>query len=164
MAWAVPAAVTTSTTIATSWGTQVRDNFTALDTMLAPASQAWTAFTISSVTQSGAVTFTTDRAFYRRVGRIITGHAVITLTGAGTTSNVVTVGVSGLPAAKDANSVYGIGVFSYNEVGTSNYVGSVRGNAASITSFAGDIIGFSPAFAAASGDIISIQFTYESAS
>ena len=165
MTWAVPAAVVTSTTAAASWGTQVRDNFTMLDTMLTPASQWWVSFTVSSISQSVSVSGSVTRAKYRKVGRIVEAHLLVSITGAGTAGTAITVNVSGLPAALDANAGWGIGICNLYDSSAGVFFNSgIRATTAAMTALTPDFLGATPSVGLANADTLTLAFRYESAS
>lgn len=56
----------------------------------APLSGAWTAYT-PTLTQSGAVTKTVDRAKWVQIGKTVHVHVFLTVTGTGTANSTVTV-------------------------------------------------------------------------
>lgn len=132
---------------------------------------AWTAWT-PTITQSGSVTCTVNRATWFRAGRFITATAFLTVTGTGTASNAVVIG--GLPVA----SSYGTGSVGYGAISDLSAVRTYPGIAAltSTTSFvflgtstvSADIqLGVATsAFTAAlaNTDQISFTITYEAAS
>lgn len=66
-----------------------------INTYLMGEGGAWTSWT-PTITQSGSVTCTVNRATYARYGRTIYATAFLTVTGTGTASNSVVIG--GLPA------------------------------------------------------------------
>jgi hypothetical protein len=70
---------------------------------------AWTTWT-PTITQSGSVTCTVNRATYGRWGRMIQATAFLTVTGTGTASNAVVIG--GLPAA----AAYSTGSIGYGAI------------------------------------------------
>jgi hypothetical protein len=89
----------------TSW-TGAALTQTDINTYLMGEGGAWSTWT-PTVTQSGSVTVTVNRASYARYGRTIHATAFLTVTGAGTISNAVVIG--GLPAA----AAYTTGVFGF---------------------------------------------------
>jgi hypothetical protein len=132
-----------------------------------PAANALTTWT-PTVTQSGAVTGTVNRASYSRQGRKIWGTFHWTATGSGTSSNAVILG--GLPAtAAYSTGTTGVGYWFDT---SANFTAKAILAMASTTTMsllwtahnaAGDdrlgIVGNTAAIA--SGDTISGEFTYE---
>lgn len=98
------------------------DVLTAADvnTYLMGEGGAWSTWT-PSVTQSGAVTVTVNRASYGRWGRLIVASGFLTVTGSGTGNNVVQIG--NLPvAAAYSTGVIGTGAIS-DLSATRTYIG-----------------------------------------
>ena len=137
---------------------------------LAGEGGAWRVWT-PTVTQSGAVAATVNRATFGRWGRMIVATGFLTVTGTGTSNNAVL--ISGLPAAA-AYATGIVGTSALSDVSdTRTYVGVVA--LASTTTF--NILGSPPGantalgatgspFVAAltSPDQISFTITYEAAS
>lgn len=124
-----------------------------------------------SIVQGATPTLTVSRATYHRQGRRISGDAYVTLTGAGTAGNIVTITVPVAMATASANTIVGtgwifdqsLGVFHYgilmrSSSTTVNFLIPAQASAATYLGTAG----FTAAFAAS--DVVSIQFDYESAS
>lgn len=81
-----------------------------INTYLMGEGGAWTSWT-PTITQSGSVTCTVNRATYARYGRTIHATAFLTVTGSGTANNAVVIG--GLPATGAyATGVIGMGALS----------------------------------------------------
>lgn len=116
-----------------------------------------------TLTQSGAVTFTTNTARYAKVGAVVHVNATLLITGSGSAGFAITVG--GLPAAASANAIGGS--FVYFDSGTNWYTGYTTGVSQTTVTLQGgdygDRIGISPNIAAANGDSLQINLMYESA-
>lgn len=138
----------------------------ALETKLALIDTGiWTDYT-PVVTQLGVVTKTIAYARYQRVGRKITVNFFLTLTGAGTTNNILTIS---LPVtAASANGVNGSGRY-YDASAFQSYGGSWVGTTTTTVVFVGDWSGTQawgviPLLPIQSDDIISGVIIYEAAS
>lgn len=83
-----------------------------------PAMTAWTA----TVTQSVAITITSQTSYYAILGPLAFVQATIVCGSAGTAGNAIIIG--GWPAALVPLS-QPVGVFRVNDAGTTNYVGAV---------------------------------------
>jgi hypothetical protein len=137
---------------------------------IGPVHGAWTSWT-PTVTQSGSVTVTVSAAAYSRLGRLIIGSCILSVTGSGTGANDV---ILSLPVAAAGglvvNGVIG-GGFIYDVSATSKYRGLVVvGASASQARMLGmgssaDAYLGSNTFTAglASGDTVSMSFQYEAA-
>ena len=137
-----------------------------LNTYCSGEGGAWTSYT-PTVTQSGAVTCTVNYSKYARYGRTIHWTFWLTMTGAGTGSNAVTVS---LPVtAASANGGAGVAAI-YDSSASTPYVCSAQTNgAATAIAFVGDASGAgnwgsTPNTALATGDTIRGSITYEAAS
>lgn len=134
---------------------------------LGPPDTAWTSYT-PTLTQPGAVTKTVTYARYTRVGRLITVNALLTVTGTGTASNNVLVGLP-VAAAQAANLCVGSGYIFDTSAGTtfkgllavtsSTTVGFLPANTITPGFLGNDT--FTAALAA--GDAVTFIATYESA-
>lgn len=140
-----------------AWGNDVADEINGLIA-------AWTGYT-PTLTQSGAVTKTVTTARYIQQGKVVHVTIRLDITGSGTSSNAVTVG---LPvAAASTNGIQGTG----NIVDASapqRYTAFCAGVSTTTFVFATDTAstsawGVSPTTALASGDILYAQLTYEAA-
>jgi hypothetical protein len=126
----------------------------------------WNTWT-PTVTQSGAVAVTVNRARYKVVNDICHTEVQLTCTAAGTGNNAIVIG--GQPAAiQPAWTGYWavLGHVMVHDAGTAYYVGVVLAVAATTWHFMRDAatlgyIGQDPNFALAIGDVISINATYE---
>lgn len=142
---------------------QLRDNLLAAFPL---GVDAWTAYT-PTLTQSGAVTKTVTVGKYQRIGRLVYCQFSLAVTGPGTASNIVLVG---LPVAAAAGSVPG-GVFWINDASAGiNYVGAASVSAGAVGGLVNGVAGFmgqatgSFSAALASGDAVLGCYMYEAAS
>lgn len=164
MAYSVLATVVTGTPISsTTFGNVVKDNF---DAAFPLGVDGWTSYT-PTLTQSGAVTKTSTYAKYQRVGRLITVNVLLDITGSGSASNVVLIGVPVTGAAAGAMAC-GTGYIFDTSAGT-----TYSGVAQLITTTTIRIFppsGTNPlglgtfTAALASGDQVSLAVAYEAAS
>ena len=129
---------------------------------------AWTAY-VPTLVQSGTVTKTVSIANYTRVGRIIFGQVRLAVTGAGTASNEVRIGLpvtaassgaltlgSGFIIDTSAAALYkGVPLLS-----ATTYVTLLSTSGTSPNSLGADT--FTAALAA--GDSVAVSFAYEAAS
>lgn len=130
--------------------------------------QAWTSYT-PTLTQSGAVTKTATYAKYIQTGKTVRGNAYLTVTGSGTGSNAVKVGLP-VAAATTAASIIGTGYILdssanllYTAVVTVASSTEVQLLAA-VNGAAVQVLGASSFTAAlASGDLVQVVFSYEAA-
>jgi hypothetical protein len=138
-----------------------------IDELTKPEVGLWVTWT-PTLTQSGAVTFTTVYARYITIANTVHLRARLAVTGAGTAANAISIG--GIPAAiapVDTGSIdvvigngqvrdLSAGTF-YNgvlaAVGAADFQIVASGNA--------NAIGVTPNFALANGDRIAINATYE---
>lgn len=167
MAYSVITTPVTGTTISTAaFGIKVKDNF---DAAFALGVDAWTSWTPTLV-QSGAVTKTVTFAKYQRIGRTIHFRIKLSVTGTGTASNAVKVG---LPVACVETADYTLGQgFLFDSSASASYkaVMSPAGNATELFLLPTDgtvanVLGLTAFTAAlASGDVIACAGTYEAAS
>lgn len=125
--------------------------------------RGWTSFTPTFV-QNGNRTATINYAKYLVVGKTAFVTVLATLTNAGTSGW----GIScTLPAELSiVGGIRCIGVFEYNDAGTTNYVGAVRRASATSIDFqchngAGGVLGVDPLFAIANTDTIAFSLQYE---
>lgn len=131
---------------------------------------AWTTYT-PTLTQSGAVTKTTSMARYCKLGRLVIGEILLSVTGAGTGNTAIIVG---MPVAIHAAAGQPIGGgYVYDANVNVRYPGQVI--AATTTTFqfipytmgTGGVLGQTASgfgAALASGDAITFYFVYEAAS
>lgn len=133
------------------------------------ASEAWTTY-VPTLTQSGAVTKTVTRASYVRIGRTIIATGVLSVTGTGTSANVITVSLP-VTAASAGDVVGSGGVYdfdgnvAYNGIATLRTTTTVQfqlGNGAVNNYIGGTGGGFTAALA--SGDAVYWSITYEASS
>lgn len=130
---------------------------------------AWTTYT-PTLTQSATVTKTVTYAKYQRIGRLIVVNCVLTVTGAGTAANAITVGVP-VAAASAGFMVVGAGYVQDVSAGPLNYSGIAVLSTTTTIQFAnaqgaatGGLLGVGGFTAAlASPDVVSFSITYEAA-
>lgn len=142
-----------------------------LNTATGQVGGAWASYT-PTLTQSGTVTCTVDRAVWTRIGKTIHFMVALTVTGTGTANNAVTVSLPAT-AATSLRSIPGSGYIGDVSV-TTNHPGFaflqttttvVLFNSFTTTSslqyaLGGTGSGFTAALA--SGDVVQISGTYES--
>lgn len=136
---------------------------------LGPVNGAWTDWT-PTITQSGTVTYTDVRSAYTRFGRKIQTDGVLSVTGSGTSTNLVTVTLPVNAASTNANTVLGAG-WIFDSSASQYYFGIWVPNSASTAKLQITSVGGSAAYAGlasftaglASGDVVTFQFTYEAA-
>ena len=127
---------------------------------------AWTSWT-AAVVQGGAVTSTASpRNAYQRVGRLIVAQFAVSITGAGTAGQLVTVS---LPVNSAATSIVTGVAWIYDASATTRYVCACEIVSASTVAFAhdtsgGNLFGQAPAVTLASGDLIRGAVTFEAVS
>ena len=151
----------------TSW-TGAALSQTDINTYLMGEGGAWTSFT-PTLTQSGTVTNTATWCKYGRWGRLIVANFYVTVTGTGTASNVITIG---LPVTAATSSVaFGSGYIYDNSTGiyypgiaylASGTTASLIDATQSSTTPTLGAAGFTAALAA--NDIVNLTLTYEAAS
>ena len=137
---------------------------------IGPVHGALTSWT-PAVTQSGSVSVTVNRATYSRVGRRIHAEALLTVTGSGTASNLITVS---LPVAIDSGWVSDytdIGQARISDVSAAiNYaVYGVAPHSTTTVKFSSSVSAVPPTFHGAAtftaglavGDILALQVSYE---
>jgi hypothetical protein len=116
--------------------------------------QAWS---VTAVTQSGSVAFTTTTGWYQRRRGTFTGHFRGTVTGAGSAANGVLIPYPVVAASVEA--VGGTALISDSSAST-NYFGYLFPNTVNncyfVTSGATSFIGANPSFALANGDVIDV--------
>ncbi len=183
--------VTAATTINASWGDSVAQHLPTVETatpavvfegkvyvrsdldalMISDGSTerelarygAATTFTVSSITQSAGVSYTTNRAVFSRQGRWITGECTVTFSSAGSSGYGVAVNTTGLPTPATGSGATA-GIFLYTDVGTAAYVGVVTMSSTTFNFWvhnAGLQLGGTPAFAITGSDVLSFSFSYE---
>jgi hypothetical protein len=74
-----------------TWGQTVRDDLEFFNTSF-PSLDAWTDYT-PTLTQSGAISKTVTYARWRKLGRLLTVHGVLSATSAGTANNPIIIGM-----------------------------------------------------------------------
>lgn len=139
-----------------------------INTYLMGEGGAWTTWT-PTLTQSGAVTKTVDRAVYARWGRLIIFQAYMTVTGSGTSSNSITVS---LPVAAASGLDVPIGSGFLFDASAPNFYGfATRIVTTTMVDLQGDGIGTNLALGSATftgalavGDVVSLSGIYEAAS
>ena len=149
-----------------SWGQQVNANFDYIyDEVLAKLG-AWTSYT-PSLQQGGNVSKTVTYARYFKLGRFVTAEVSLAVTGSGTSSTAVEVG---LPVTAATSNII-VGTFYLSDVSTSTvHLGAAvlanTGEVAGIgTGTNGNPFGVATFTAAlASGDAVFMAVTYEAAS
>ncbi len=143
-----------------------------INTYLMGEGGAWTSWT-PTVTQSASVTVTVNHARYARYGRTIHAIALVTVTGAGTSSNDILMSLPVTAAAAYASFALPMGVghvidssasLSYHGPVISFNTTSVRFKAASAGSSTGYLGGTTMTAGLASGDNVMYEITYEAAS
>lgn len=134
---------------------------------LISAHGAYETFT-PTLTQSATPTKTVTRAAYHRSGRRISGDSVLTLTGAGTASNNIVVGLPVAMATTDPSTILGYGWLFKIATGFLHFFTLLRQNSTSCvllvnaSGAAGGYLGTTGTAAAlASGDVITYSFDYE---
>jgi hypothetical protein len=121
-----------------------------------------------TVGQAGGVTVTTTRAVYSRVGRRITGEALVSVTGSGTAANNITITVPVAMAAATANTIIGEGWVFDTSAGFF-YYGIMMWTSSTTANFLIRTNGSGPTYLGttsmtaglAVGDLISCVFSYE---
>lgn len=128
---------------------------------------AWQTWT-PTLTQSGAVTKTVTYASYVQIGKLIIAQCRLDVTGSGTSSNSIVVGLP-VTAVRSGSLAFGVGEFGFWDASASQlFIGQARLiSTTTIDAFrdsAGNSIGSStPTVALASGDVITISVIYEAA-
>lgn len=136
---------------------------TDINTYLMHEGGAWTTYT-PTLTQSATVTKTVTFAHYGRAGRLIYGNVLLTVTGTGTASNAVQIG---LPVAAVAGGNTPIGVLAIFDTSASTWYHGASCISTSTTAlgnpngFTGSLGVVSFTAALAVGDLVGIQFLYE---
>lgn len=138
---------------------------------IGPVHGALTAVT-PTITQSGAVTKTVNYSAYSRIGRLIIGNALLTMTGAGTASNAIT--ITGLPACATGTDNVGTGYITdasgpiqyfvtpyFLNTTTLQFHGTVHAGGAALTAYILGVGANTMTAALASGDVISFTYAYE---
>lgn len=149
-----------------AWGLQVNANFDAVyDDVLAKLG-AWTTYT-PSLQQGGNVSKTVTYARYFKLGRFVTAEVSLAVTGAGSSSTAVEVG---LPVTAATSNII-VGTFYLSDAtGPAVYLGAAvlasTGTVAGIASGTNGsqlgVAGFTAALA--SGDAVFMSIAYEAAS
>lgn len=166
MPWTTPRDWTTSELVTeTMLDQQISGNFNAAFPL---GVDAWTGYT-PTLTQSGAVAKTVTYARYQRVGRLIVAQVLLAVTGTGTVSTAVFVGLP-VTAATSNSTIIGSGKIVDASAGT-----AFRGIAEVATSTTAGLLPTSSTVnnylgatdftaALASSDTVSISIMYEAAS
>lgn len=133
-------------------------------TELAPFFSAWTSYT-PTLTQSSAVTKTVDYASYLQIGQLVIASLRLSVTGAGTGGNSVTVG---LPVTAASTLIYVGSGAVFDSSTSTNYVGTWLSLTTTTAILVGDwsgqnAWGSTPSIALASGDSIRGYLMYEAA-
>lgn len=152
----------TGDSVPATWFQAVRDDFE----LVAPWG-AWTTYT-PTVTQSGTVNKTVTRAAWMRIGRLVFVQWALSMTGAGTGNNVITVSLP-VAAATTGGAWLPCGQAYINDVSVGEYpshvgiVGAAQTTARFLRCDAdpSGYVGTDPNFALASGDLIAATFSYE---
>lgn len=123
---------------------------------------SWTSYT-PTLTQSGAVAKTVGYARYVQMGKIVSVQVILNITGTGTASNAVEVG---LPVTASSTSF--IGSAYLLDANVNNYVGICQlATTTTVTLYASASgntpMGITPNFAFANGDQVRVSITYEAA-
>lgn len=166
MAWSTPKTWTAGELVdVAEMNQEVRDN---LNAIVPNGPGAWTAYT-PTLTQSGAVTKTVTYARYMRLGRLIVVQGLLAVTGSGSASNAVVVGLP-VAAAQAGNMNCGTG-FIFDTSAVAGYAGhailtsttSIQFRPSTVT--ATGVLGATTfTDALASGDTIDFSVSYEAAS
>lgn len=163
MAWSTPRTWTTGELVtAAHLNQEVRDN---LNAAFPVGVVAWTSYT-PTLTQSATVTKTVTYANYMKIGRLVIAVVNLAVTGAGTSSNAVRVG---LPVDAVTTQLEIGGGIIYDTSANTMYTGEwaiattttveMHIDQASAASW-----GSSPTTALANGDIVRFHVMYEAAS
>lgn len=135
---------------------------------IGPVHGAWTDYT-PTLTQSGSVAYTKTRSAYRRFGREITYQFILTCTGTGTGSNVVTVSVPfNILVVSEVGPIGAWQIYdtsaalTYQGQAVAAAAGTIKGTTpgGSLTSFQG-LAGSAFSAALAAGDVVSGTIVYE---
>jgi hypothetical protein len=127
----------------------------------------WTSYT-PTLTQSATVTKTMTYAKYVKVGRMVTVQGVLAVTGTGTASQPIIIGLPVTSASSLTSQTIGTGYVLDVSAGAQYLAHAIFATATSIyllpsTGTAGSALGSSVMTAAlASGDTVAINVTYES--
>lgn len=140
-----------------------------LNAMVNPYSGAHTSWT-PTVSQPGAVTSTNLRARYMRAGRRVMGDANVSITGTGTTANLIKINVPVFMATMSANTIVGQAWILDSSTGfmwpcylmydTTSTCTFLRIDLAPGTAATYMGVGAS-AVALASGDVVSVKYDFE---
>lgn len=158
MTFADPGNLNTNDVFPEAWADQVRDNFLAMST--------WATWT-PTITQSGAVTKTVNQANYIRVADLVMMQWYLTMTGAGTGNNTITIT---LPVTAASTLTTPLGSGAVDDSGTATYpclptlastttLKFLRSDTTTTSSF----IGVDPNFALAVGDVLRGTAIYQAA-
>ena len=161
MTWTDPTDATASVTAFTA----AREKTNILDNLRAIAE--WTTYS-PTVTQSGAVTKTVTYCKYKSYGGTLDVSGYLTMTGAGTIGNTITVSLpSGIQFATTTELTIGEGRITdasvpstwpvLVQIASATTVKFIRTDIASPTAYAG----VDPSFALASSDILAFRFSAE---
>jgi len=134
---------------------------------LASFGGAWTSYT-PTVTQGATVTATVNSAKYTRIGKLVVGYFMVTITGAGTATNLIQVGLPVTPLINDASPQVPCGSADIFDIsGPTNYVCSAHLFNGTVIfkhdTTAGGAMGSTGGYTAAANDIIYGIFFYEAA-
>ncbi len=134
------------------------------DFILVNPSLAWVSYT-PTVTQGSGVSLTVDYCKYLYGPKTITMQGQLTMTAAGTSGEVITVGLPVASVSSSSYRVIGNGTVIDVSPFETYHLAAIQ-NTTSTISFQGDAnqgnnFGVTPAFALASGDIISFSICYE---
>jgi hypothetical protein len=140
-----------------------------INTYLMGEGGAWTTWT-PAITQSGSVTATVTHAVYGRWGRLIVASCSLSVTGAGTGANAVTVSLP-VTAARSGTTI-GVGSVFDTSASTTYTANVITPSTTTVQFYAqGTSVSTSPTLgsfsftaALAAGDVITFQVMYEAAS
>lgn len=163
--WSTPPTfVAANTLTAAQMNTYVSDNTTYMYDLF---HNAWATYT-PTVTQSGAVTKTVNRAAYMQAGKFVTVSVMMTMTGSGTGNNAVTVSLPVTASTSNQGIVVGSGAISDISANilypvTARLVSTTTVNFIRTDAQPAGQWGVDPNIALASTDVIAFQITYEAA-
>ena len=164
--WTTPSAPTTGTTITSTWGATVTDDLQYLYDLF---NNAWSTYT-PTITQSGSVAKTMNYGKYAQFGKFVMAQVDMTITGSGTSGNIIT---CTLPVNRAyTTTAYTIGSFYAVDQSTASiFRGIVRTTAGAQTISFFDAVGGvslgngggAYTFGLANTDLLQFTITYEAA-
>ena len=170
MAWVTPTTVATGDVLtAATWNQSVQANAAEL----APFFSAWTSYTPTLAQGASTnISKTVTTARYLKVGRLVVMNVALTITGAGTSNNAITVSTpSGGDAAASVSGPIGFGWYVRSGVGfywaQASFVTSTTIGLLYVPNASGAYIGTTngpSAFATQNNDTLAFTVTYEAAS